>query len=73
MISRETMYKTKDGQIHTTHGGAINHVLKTIENVTGPMIDTSGIGIRDRMAACAALFGTIERAREVQTILNKML
>lgn len=73
MIEVTTRWQTRDGKLHESENAARKHVITTLENAIGPIIDKTGIGISDRMKVVEALVGTVENAQILAKILIKML
>jgi len=73
MIEEVTRYQTKDGHLHISEEQATEHIVTVLENNIGRIIDTTGMGIRDRLNVVDALVGTPEKAKELMRILATML
>lgn len=73
MIAEVTRYQTKDGQLHEDEDTARQHVVESLFNTIGPIIDQSGIGFRDRMRVVESLVGTPEKALSLKRLLEAMV
>jgi hypothetical protein len=73
MIEEVTRYQTKDGKLHVTEEKAQEHIVETLGNLIGPILDKTGIGHRDKLKVADALFGTTTKANTLRQILDKML
>lgn len=73
MIEEVTRYRTKDGRLHDSEESATEHIVEAISNKVGPIIDQSGIGIRDRLRVVEALVGTPEKALLLKAMLGELV
>jgi len=75
------MFKTRDGVLHETIDAANGHIVRTLENIIGPMIDEINRTLPPQQALCAAaklaiidgLVGSPEKAAKLKAILSKVI
>lgn len=58
---------------HEDEDTARQHVVESLFNTIGPIIDQSGIGFRDRMRVVESLVGTPEKALSLKRLLEAMV
>lgn len=73
MIVEVTRYQTKDGVLHEDEKDAELHLLDVLANKIGPIIDGTGIGIKDRLKVVDALVGSPDKANKLKKILEMVL
>lgn len=74
-------WKTKDGKLHETKADVDRHIVHTLENQVGPLLDEANktlnpnhhMGPKTKLTVVDTLVGSVDRAIRLKKILDALL